>query len=198
MQSNHRFRERPGWQRDSVVAGMGLTGVPALAKDVASCLQVTGKAKSAGIRTEKNSPYWSAARKRLATHEGAAVDARAVGKVLIVEDEETLRIAVAKLLDKRGFSVIEARDGRTAIELFLPNRAIISAVLLDRTLPDMPGEHVFAELCRIDPASKVILTSAFSREQDLKVAGKLRPWSYIRKPYDIDALVSLLCKALAR
>ena len=116
-------------------------------------------------------------------------------KVLIVEDEETLRHAVTQMLEKRGFSVIEACEGRTAIDLLRSNGPHIGVVLLDIRLPDIGGGDVFANMCLINPAIKVILTTACSRQ--IPAAGERRPWGYLRKPYQIDALASLLNNALA-
>jgi two-component system, cell cycle sensor histidine kinase and response regulator CckA len=118
-------------------------------------------------------------------------------KVLIVEDEETLRHAVTKMLERRGFSVIEACEGRTAIDLLRRNRSHIGVVLLDIRLPDIGGGDVFEDMCLINPAIKVILTTACSREITAAGAGERRPWGYLRKPYQIDALASLLNNALA-
>jgi PleD family two-component response regulator len=57
-----------------------------------------------------------------------------VGTVLVVEDEKTLSLAVSKMLRKAGLSVIEARDGTTAANLFRANERKIDVVLLDMTL----------------------------------------------------------------
>ncbi len=118
-------------------------------------------------------------------------------KVLIVEDEETLRHAVTRLLEKRGFSVLEACEGRTAIDLLRSNGSHIGVVLLDIRLPDIDGGDVFANMCLINPAVKVILTTACNRQITAAGAGARRPWGYLRKPYHIDALTSLLNNALA-
>jgi hypothetical protein len=69
------------------------------------------------------------------------------GTVLIVEDEAALRLA-SKVLQKRGFSVVEAGDSRTAVDLFRVHEREIDVVLLDKTLPGMSGREVSAELRR--------------------------------------------------
>jgi two-component system, cell cycle sensor histidine kinase and response regulator CckA len=118
-------------------------------------------------------------------------------KVLFVEDEETLRHAVAKMLEKRGFSVIEAREGRAAIDILRRNCSHIGVVLLDVKLPDIGGVDVFFDMCLIKPAIKVILTTGFNVELAAATAGEHRPWGLIQKPYEIDELASLLRTALA-
>src|SRR6202007_1653678 len=96
-------------------------------------------------------------------------------KVLLVDDEETLRHAVAKMLEKRGFSVIEAHEGRTAIDILRRNCSHIGVVLLDIKLPDVRGVDVFSDMCLINPAIKVILTTGFNLEMATVSAGKRRP-----------------------
>jgi two-component system, cell cycle sensor histidine kinase and response regulator CckA len=73
------------------------------------------------------------------------------GTVLVIEDEDTLRLSVSKILRAKGFSVIEASDGNAAIDLIRADEPGIAVVLLDMTLPGMSGSQVFAELRRIRP-----------------------------------------------
>jgi len=122
-------------------------------------------------------------------------DGEASGTVLLVEDEEPLRLAVAKMLRKGGFRVIEAGDGRAAVDLFEANHAAVDAVLLDMTLPRMSGREVFVQFQRIRPDVKVILTTAYSEDTALLNVGDQRPWRFIRKPYGLAELVELLRNA---
>jgi two-component system cell cycle sensor histidine kinase/response regulator CckA len=115
-----------------------------------------------------------------------------VRTVLVVEDEETLRLAVSKMLRKAGFSVIEAGDGTTAANLFRANERKIDVVLLDMTLPGMSGREVLEELRRIQPGVKVILTTAFSQASALSSIGEQHLWGFVRKPHKLSELTSLL------
>ena len=117
---------------------------------------------------------------------------RVTGTVLIVEDEEPLRLAVSQMLRKEKFSVIEAGDGTTGASLFLANEPKIDVVLLDLTLPGKSGQDLLVELRRIRPNVKVILTTAYSQDIAFSSLGKQHPWSYVRKPYQFGEIVSLL------
>jgi two-component system, cell cycle sensor histidine kinase and response regulator CckA len=119
-------------------------------------------------------------------------DGNVFGTVLLVEDEEPLRLAVAKMLRKGGFTVLEAGDGRAAVDLFQANETVVDVVLLDMTLPRMSGKEVFVELRRIRPEMKVILTTAYSEDTALLNVGEQRPWRFIRKPYGLAQLAELL------
>ena len=82
------------------------------------------------------------------------VDSRidaATGAVLLVEDEEVLRKAVASLLQRRGFVVIEASDGAAAIGLLRTRHSEIDAILLDVTLPGISSREVFEEARLLRP-----------------------------------------------
>jgi PAS domain S-box-containing protein len=118
------------------------------------------------------------------------------GSILIVEDEETLRVSVATMLRRTGFSVLEAADGDLAVNLIRHDKEDIALVLLDLTLPGKSSHEVFEELQRWRPGVKVILTSAYGRET---VAGPLKALqreSFIRKPYHLSKLVTAVRDAL--
>jgi CheY-like chemotaxis protein len=114
------------------------------------------------------------------------------GKILIIEDEDTLRVAVARMLRKRGFSVIEAKDGNSGVDLFIANALEIDIVLLDISLPGKSGPEVLRELQQIRTDVKVIITSAYGKEKVTTSLDSSQRWGYIQKPYRIDELISLL------
>jgi len=117
------------------------------------------------------------------------------GTVLVVEDEDALRLVVSKMLSKRGYSVVEASDGRAAVDLFRANEREIDVVLLDLTMPRMNGREVLEELRRTRPDVKVIITSAYSQDTAMKAIGGQQPWLYLRKPYQLSELLALLRNA---
>jgi DNA-binding response OmpR family regulator len=109
---------------------------------------------------------------------------------LIVEDEELLRTALLKSLRKRGFSVIEAVDGSTAINLVSTERSI-STVLLDATLPGVVSRHVFDSIKRLRPDLTIVLTSAYSKESVDESFGMTVEY-FIRKPFAMADLFEVL------
>ena len=114
------------------------------------------------------------------------------GTILVVEDEETLRLAVSTALRKSGFSVMEANDGSGAMELLRAHKDEIDAILLDVTLPGIASREIFEEAQRIRPDLKVIVTSAYSKETvDASFAG-LAVEHFIRKPFRLADIARLL------
>jgi PAS domain S-box-containing protein len=119
------------------------------------------------------------------------------GALLVVEDEEVLRFAVSKMLRRNGFQVIEAIDGSSAIELVRTHPDTIDLMLLDVTLPGVSSREVVEQARITRPDLRVILTSAYGRETvDTTFAG-LQVDHFIRKPFQIADLMSLLQRVLS-
>jgi len=118
----------------------------------------------------------------------------ASGTILLVEDEDTLRMATSSGLQKAGFSVLAVGDGRAAVNLFRARARDIDAVLLDVTLPGMSGLQVLKEIRQVKADVKVILTSAYDGERvnsRAALAGHSRQ-GFIRKPYRFFDLMRTL------
>jgi PAS domain S-box-containing protein len=115
--------------------------------------------------------------------------------VLVVEDEAPLRQAVATILSREGFEVLEASNGSAAIELIRANGEQIDLVLLDVTIPGASSQEVVVEAAKARPDIKLILTSAYSLEM---VTDRINPpivHDFIRKPFRLLDLVRVLHKA---
>ena len=112
--------------------------------------------------------------------------------ILMVEDEELLRVPVAKMLRRRGFVVLETADGKTAVDQFQRRAREIDVVLLDMTLPGLSGADAMALMILIRPDIKVVFTSAYDRELAMATLRSQRPAAYIRKPYTCSQLAELL------
>jgi two-component system, cell cycle sensor histidine kinase and response regulator CckA len=111
------------------------------------------------------------------------------GTVLVVDDDEALRLLAKEILTEGGFDVILAKDGAEAVELFGVHKDIIVAVLLDMTMPRMNGEETFRELRRMQSDVRVLLSSGYN-EQDAtsRFAGKGLA-GFLHKPYRAGVLI---------
>jgi two-component system, cell cycle sensor histidine kinase and response regulator CckA len=118
------------------------------------------------------------------------------GTVLVIDDELSVRETARAMLERNGFSVRTAGDGREGVEIFREHADEIRVVLLDMTMPYMNGEEVFRELRRIRPRARVILSSGYN-EQDAtnRFAGKGLA-GFIRKPYGLSDLISAVRRVL--
>jgi CheY-like chemotaxis protein len=100
------------------------------------------------------------------------------------------------MLRKSGFQVIEATDGSSALELIRRRNDEIDLMLLDVTLPGVSSREVVEQARVTRPSLKVILTSAYSRETVETSFAGLRVDHFIRKPFQIADLMSLLQEVL--
>ena len=91
--------------------------------------------------------------------------------ILLVEDEEDLRDLGTTLLNRFGYKVISAGNGKEALEIYQMEKDKISLILLDLIMPEMDGRKCLAEILRIDPNAKVIIASGYSR-----VDRPIGPW----------------------
>jgi len=174
--------------------GLGLAAVQGIIRAHSGVINVESSLGN-GTRAEILLPCANAPVQNLPKIAGpkpASGSERVSGTVLIVEDEESLRLAVSRMLRMRGLSVIEAVTGNTAIDLFGASQPDVGVVLLDLTLPGLSGAEVFAALCRIRPSVKVILTTAFSQDTALTAFSGRQTWGFIRKPYTLDDLWRLV------
>jgi PAS domain S-box-containing protein len=108
---------------------------------------------------------------------------RGAGIILVVDDEEGVRLVASKILKMAGFSVIMADDGRAAVQIFRTHANDIKAVLLDMTMPHMSGEEVFREMRTIKPEVRVILSSGYNERETISVFQGKGPAAFIQKPY---------------
>ncbi len=116
--------------------------------------------------------------------------------ILLVEDEEPLRIAIAKMLRKWGLEAFEAASGSDAIDLLRTKSGEIDLMLLDLTIPGASSEEVLAEAAVAQPKLKVVLTSAYSEEAARPMMGVPLVCGFIRKPFKIADLAQQLRSVL--
>ncbi len=123
---------------------------------------------------------------------------RGQGIVLVIDDEESVRVVAKQILERRGFEVLTAEDGSEGVEIFSTRSKDIVLVLLDLTMPHMDGKETFRQLRRIRPDVKTILSSGYNA-QDVtnRFAGKGLA-GFIQKPYRVRALLETVREVLER
>jgi PAS domain S-box-containing protein len=120
------------------------------------------------------------------------------GAILVVDDEAPVREVARRVLEKRGWRVILAVDGREALDLYAAHRASIRAVILDVTMPRMTGDRVLAEWRRTGVTVPVVVASGYSAQSLAPmIAGPDAP-VFVQKPFVQAELLAALDQALAR
>jgi CheY-like chemotaxis protein len=119
------------------------------------------------------------------------------GTILLVDDEPQLRQVASHMLRRLGFEVIEAADGREAVDRFGDDPEGIDCVLLDLTMPRMGGEEAFHELRSIRADVRVVLSSGYNEEEITQLFTGRDHVGFIQKPYTTARLKEALQAVLA-
>lgn len=110
--------------------------------------------------------------------------------VLIIEDEEAMRLLLAEYLEYLGYRVLVAPDGTTALDL--GSRAPFDVALVDINLPDLSGLEVMAELRKRGVTSPFVIVSGNLRESYVDHIEPLGVREVLEKPIDLDDLERVL------
>jgi two-component system response regulator RegX3 len=116
-------------------------------------------------------------------------------RVLVVEDEQSLREPLVYLLKKEGFEILEAADGLQAVDIF--NASEVDLILLDLMLPGISGN----EVCRIIRQTSqvpIIMLTAKDSEIDKVVGLEIGADDYVTKPYSTRELLARMKAVLRR
>jgi two-component system chemotaxis response regulator CheY len=119
-------------------------------------------------------------------------------KVMIVDDSETLRMSVKKVLESGGLDVIEAENGAKGLEVFKANSADVRLILTDYNMPEMDGIAMVRKIRELSSGGDVnvfMLTTESS--PDLKALGKeanIKAW--VTKPFNEEKLIGAVKKML--
>ncbi len=119
------------------------------------------------------------------------------GKILLVDDEELIRVTGKLMLEEMGYTVLLAENGKAAVELFKQVFNDIDLVVMDMVMPEMNGGDAFEEMYRIDPTCKVIISSGFSKSRDIDELKKNGLSGFIQKPFRNSQLSQLLAEVLS-
>ncbi len=121
----------------------------------------------------------------------------AVRHILLVEDDPIVGAGLCELLEYEGFAVSVVDTGRGAIDA-IATGALPDAVILDVGLPDMDGTAVFEEIAVLHPELPVIFSTGHADRVRLEDLLSRENVGYLLKPYDSEALMSVLSEVAAR
>jgi two-component system OmpR family response regulator len=116
--------------------------------------------------------------------------------VLVVDDDAGIRLLLVTFLRRRGFRMLEARDGREALAVMRVSNADL--VIMDLMMPDVSGWDVLRERAA-DPSLQgipmIVVTANNNREVIAGLAGQ-DVYAVLGKPFDLDALLSAVTTCL--
>ncbi|MFQ6067078.1 MAG: sigma-54-dependent transcriptional regulator, partial [bacterium] len=117
-----------------------------------------------------------------------------VDKILVVDDERNIRYSLKRTFEERGFKVLEAKNGKEAIETVQKEQ--IDLTLMDIKMSGITGLEALKEIRSINPKLLVIIMTAYGTTQTAIEAMKLGAFDYILKPFDIPKMWELVKSAL--
>lgn len=126
----------------------------------------------------------------------APAPAKLSGTVLLVDDDQLVRDLGRAYLSAMGFKVLQAADGLAALELFEKQRAAITLVLLDISMPRLNGPETLARI-RTQSLVPVIMTTGYSIDQIADQYADIAQVSLIQKPFSLAELKSKIVAALS-
>ncbi len=116
--------------------------------------------------------------------------------ILVIDDEEIIRMVAKSLLENSGFEVLLAVNGKEGIELFIQNQQKVSAVILDVIMPHKDGKETLLDLLTIDNKAKIIMASGYANAENEDDFIRLGAKAFIHKPYRQKELYTTLGEIL--
>ncbi len=117
-------------------------------------------------------------------------------KILIVEDEKSMKEVLKILLDGEGYDVTASIDSTDALNLI--NKDIFDMVITDIRMPKIDGFEILRKVREVSPSTIVIVITAFGTTESAIEAMKLGAYDYINKPFKIDEIRLVVKKALEK
>lgn len=115
-------------------------------------------------------------------------------RILVVDDEESIRKTMAAILQKNGYAVDTAQNGREAIEK--SNASFYNLALIDIRLPDMEGTQLLTDMKETTPKMVKIIVTGYPSLQNAIAAVNNGADSYLLKPVNIDSLLATIQRHL--
>lgn len=112
------------------------------------------------------------------------------GVILVVDDEETVRSILSRVLERAGYEVLNAADGQEALMIFAREVEHVSGVLLDLTMPRLDGIEVLRLLRRLSPDVRVLLMSGYSDDEVRERFADERIAGFLHKPFQNKELIA--------
>jgi two-component system, cell cycle sensor histidine kinase and response regulator CckA len=120
------------------------------------------------------------------------------GTILIVEDEESLRSLLERVLRGQGYRVISARTANDALALLERQNGIPNLLLTDVVMPGLSGSALAERLLQRWPDLRVLFMSGYAAEAQEAIAGYVAGGDFLQKPFTVEAVVRRVNESLNR
>ncbi len=116
-------------------------------------------------------------------------------RILVIEDDETVRDVLRSFLGEKGFEVTLAENGEAGLDMLRAEK--FDLILTDLVMPGITGMDVLREVTAARISAPVIVMTAFGTVQTAVEAMRIGAFDYITKPFNLDELMIVLDKALS-
>ena len=116
--------------------------------------------------------------------------------VLLVEDEDAVRMGGMRALTSRGYTVHEASSGVEALEIFQQLEGKIDIVVSDVVMPEMDGPTLLGELLKLQPDIKFIFVSGYAEDAFAKNLPADAKFGFLPKPFSLKQLATMVKEVL--
>jgi PAS domain S-box-containing protein len=128
----------------------------------------------------------------------APAPARGTETVLLVEDEDAVRLLASRVLTEQGYVVLEARNGREALGILERPDHGIHLLLTDVVMPDMGGIELTERVRQDHPAVCIVYMSGYTEGDKLQPSIRSSPYPFLQKPFSPESLAIRIREALDR
>ena len=118
-------------------------------------------------------------------------------RILVVEDEPSVRVGIQRTLAENGYTVFQAASAAEALEIYARERGDFHLLLSDVVLPGESGLHLASRLVAEHPRLRVLLTSGYTERQSDRAAIGARGFPFLQKPYSSIRLLQAIRDAIA-
>jgi two-component system, cell cycle sensor histidine kinase and response regulator CckA len=167
--------------------GLGLAAVLGIVRGHKGALKVSSE-PGRGTTFRLLLPRVEGEAERFDSVEAAGPAWRGQGTVLVIDDEDTVRATIARMLESFGLDVRTASDGQRGVETFAADPDAIQLVLLDLTMPCMDGVETFRQLRRVRGDVPVLLMSGYNEQEALNRFTDKGLEGFIQKPFSTSTL----------
>ena len=173
--------------------GLGLSTSQTIVQNHGGVIRVSSHPNERGARFEIYVPAAPAAPAVATTGQTNKVPRGAGQTILVVDDEPSVRLVLRTALERAGYQVLPATNGREAVDLFRAQPAgSIAAVIIDMMMPVMGGLSAIQELVKINPNVRIIAASGIpDNEKSAKAVGR-QVRQFLAKPFSTDKLLRVV------
>ena len=125
-------------------------------------------------------------------------DLTGTGRVLLVEDEDSVRSFAVRALRRQGYEVLEASTGLEALEIYAAETKPIDIVVSDVVMPEMDGPTMLTEMRKGRPDLKVIFVSGYPDDRFKNVLDPNAQFAFLQKPFSLPQLAAKVKEELER